>query len=93
MKVINPPLISSIGNHTPDNNDCDEIITDATPPTDLSLQIEPNNIPIAIKNNDVITLNNIAGSIVIENNDGSIIPPTKKNNIACIKANGNTANA
>ena len=93
MNVIIPSLKPSRGNHIPDNTDCPTITIEDTPPIDFSLQIEPNNIPIPIKNNDVIILNNMANIIFKPNIDVSKIPPTKKNKIDWIIVIGKTDNA
>ena len=78
IKVIIPPFNPSIGNHIPLNTDCPVIIIEDIPPIDFSLLIQPNNIPVPIKNIDVTSDNKIHKIMLTLNIDESIITPTKK---------------
>ena len=88
IKVMIPSFKPSRGNHIPESTDWPAITIEEMPPIDFSLHIVPRSMPIAIKNKAVIKLKRIAIIILKLNNDGSNIPPTKKNNIDWIKTMG-----
>lgn len=75
------PLNPSTGNHIPDNTDCPAMMIDETPPIDFSEHKEPNKIPKAMNNSDVIILIKTPNTIPKPNSDESNIPPTKKKRI------------
>lgn len=79
INIINPSLNPSTGNHIPDKTDWPTITTDAMPPIDFSLHSEPNIIPSPINSSDVNALNKMPSNIFTDQNEKSIIPPTKKN--------------
>ena len=78
IKVIMPLPKPSCGNHIPLNTDCPAITTEATPPMDFSLHIEPSHMPRLIKSKEVMTESKMPHIIVTLNMLVSIIPPTKK---------------
>ena len=83
----------SLGNHIPDNKEWALIITEETPPIDLSLHNEPKRIPNPKNNKDVNYDNKIDWIILILNIDGSNNPPITKNKIDWTNTRGINDNA